>query len=216
MMNKDQISKGFYQHPQVSNFISVKNYIFLHRAEKQYLLIRFSNDSDFTVHFLRFTILQLDAQNQTLAKSTVQYSDLSFVPGSTHTSSEGLVVDEKCCNFKILYNEVRSDNYHYTIYRDEIVAHYVPSPVSIPVKTKPTASFHRFTVIPQKVGHPTLLAWVAALAIIFCILLNIQHVHTKYADAVEKQRQEEAEQEESQLDSLPAETPDQTQQDPSA
>ncbi len=213
MINKDQISKGFYQHPQISNFISVKNYIFLHRNEKQYLLIRFSNDSEFTVDSMRLTILQLDAQNQTISKTTVQYEDLSFAPNTTYASPKGLAVDEKCCNFKILYNEVHSGHYCYTVRSNEVVVQYAPCLLAPPKsdQKQPFGYTGKFTVMPQKIGRPALLAWVAALAIIFCILLNIQHVHTKYADAIEKQRQEQAEEQE-----FPSGATDETEQNPPA
>ena len=123
MDHKQRISKGFYQHTQKSDFVSVKNYIFLHQPNKQYLLIRFSNDSDFKITAMEFVLLQLDATGAILDRTTIKYNKMAVDPGREYVPTQGIRVNKNCCDFRIVYKQVRSDQFCYRPCGNDLVVH---------------------------------------------------------------------------------------------
>ena len=79
MDNENVISKGFYGFSQIKDFISVKNHMFLNNGNKNYLSIRFSNDSNVVFDSFSFDIIQLDSSGRSIGKVFVEYKDIVFV-----------------------------------------------------------------------------------------------------------------------------------------
>ena len=51
------ISKGVYLHPQIPGFVAVKQYIFCRQNEKKCLILKFSNNCDFKLSAMSFTVV---------------------------------------------------------------------------------------------------------------------------------------------------------------
>ena len=122
---QQHISKGLYHYSQLDSFISVKDYLFVRSDNRKCLLLRFSNDSDFTADSMEYTIVQLDSAGNLLGKTKVFRENMNFAPGSTYTADDGIVVQEYCNDFKILFTRVTSGCYQYTVKRGKVITHYL-------------------------------------------------------------------------------------------
>lgn len=131
-MEHKQISKGIYQHSQIGNFISVKNYIFIRKDGKKHLMLRFSNDFGYAVSSITYVIVQTDSAGKTIARTKITHGGLDFQPGSTYAAEDPICVDEYCSDFRIEFSEVVSGFYRYEVRSDMITVHYikVPEPIT--------------------------------------------------------------------------------------
>lgn len=125
-MSGDQLlSKGFYRRSQVSGLVSVKEYIFARREGKKCLLLRFSNDSDFNVTAIRYTLVELDRSGDVIKETPVGLRGITLVPGATYSPRRAVSVDEECVDFKIVIEEVASGHYLHRVDRGLVTVHYV-------------------------------------------------------------------------------------------
>ena len=126
MMEKQIISKGEYRHYQIDDFISVKQYIFLRAEEKKCLTLRFTNSLGCKVNAFKFLLIQIDIQGNVIGKKKIKINNIIFEDGSDYTSSKGIVVDEKCVDFKIQMLCVYSERYRYKLKNNKVAIYYVP------------------------------------------------------------------------------------------
>jgi hypothetical protein len=121
-----QLSKGYYEYPQISNFVSVKNYIFISQGDKKYVLLRFFNESDFAVNDIKLTLTQYDMQGKLIGKEKISLNNLKFSSGTTYASSKAIHISNKCVDFKVTFDEVVSGDYVYRVTNNNVVVHYEP------------------------------------------------------------------------------------------
>ena len=126
MMEKQIISKGEYRHYQVDNFVSVKQFIFLRTEEKKCLTLRFTNSLGCKVDAFKFLLVQMDIQGNVIGRKKIKFDDIFLENGKDYTSSKGIIVDEKCADFKIQMLCVYSDRYRYKLKNNKIATYYVP------------------------------------------------------------------------------------------
>lgn len=126
MMEKQIISKGEYRHYQIDDFVSVKQYILLRTGEKKCLTLRFTNSLGCAVNAFKFLLVQMDIQGNVIGKKKVRINNIFFDAGTDYTSSKGIIVDEKCVDFKIQMLCVYSDRYRYKLKNNKIAIYYVP------------------------------------------------------------------------------------------
>ena len=165
------IAKGIYQYSQISNLVSVKNYIFLRQNGKKCLLIRFSNDLDNAVDSMEFTVIQLDSSGKVLEKTKVAYKRMNLMPGRNF-SSEGIVVNEFCTDFKVVFQSVISDRYKYVVRQGQVIVYYIKKPTEIISEGKLSYSVQNASVDQKRFGKPRLASLVAVLAIILMLFMN--------------------------------------------
>ncbi len=130
-MEHKHISKGIYQHSQIGNFVSVKNYIFIRKNEKKHLMLRFSNDFDYVVDSMTYFVVQMDNFGKVLARTKITNNNLAFQPGALYVTEQPICVDEYCSDFKIVFAEVISGLYRYEVHSDTIAVHYIKNPEPI-------------------------------------------------------------------------------------
>lgn len=126
MMEKQIISKGEYRHYQIDDFISVKQYIFLRTGEKKCLTLRFTNSLGCAVNSFKFLLVQMDIQGNVIGKKKVRINNIFFDDGTDYTSNKGIIVDEKCVDFKVQMLCAYSDRYRYKLKNNKIAIYYVP------------------------------------------------------------------------------------------
>lgn len=126
MMEKQIISKGEYRHYQIDDFVSVKQYIFLRAEEKKCLTLRFTNSLGCKVNAFKFLLIQIDIQGNVIGKKKIKINNIIFEDGSDYTSNKGIVVDEKCVDFKIQMLCVYSERYRYKLKSNKVAIYYVP------------------------------------------------------------------------------------------
>ena len=175
------IAKGIYPYSQIENFISVKDYMFVRSDDKKCLMFRFSNNANYMITSLEFTIVQLDNSGKKISETRHKYEQLTIAPDAQFVPNEGIVVDERCHDFKIFFTEVRSDKYRYTVRHGKILVYYDSDYVqatSAKVSNRSVCN----DVRKLKVGKPRLAILVSAIALLLVIVLNASNMITKYYD----------------------------------
>ena len=119
------ISKGEYKHYQIDNFISVKQYMFLRSNGKKCLTLRYKNDLGYKVNGFKFLLIQIDVNGNVIAKKKIKINNIGFYKGATYTCNKGIIVDEKCVDFKVQMLCVYSDRYRYKLKNDKVAIYYV-------------------------------------------------------------------------------------------
>lgn len=188
-MEHQYISKGVYQHPQIGNFVSVKNYIFIRKDEKKHLLLRFSNDFDYAVNSMTYMLVQTDAVGKVLARTKITHKNLTFRSGSMFVPEEPICVDEYCSDFKIVFTEVISGFYRYEVHPDMITVHYIKIPEPIvdisEFEKKEQRKFRdisveEYCVNQKKFQERGSAAFVASILTIVMLGLNILNLYWIY------------------------------------
>lgn len=185
------ISKGFYKYPQISDFVSVKEFIFVRVRGKKCLMLRFSNELGYVVNEMSFTLVQLDAAGNVLEKTKVDYSNLSFVPGTVYVTSEAVIVNEYCTDFRIQFTTLISENYKYTVRNGRYTIEYIKEDAAITEGGKRTAPITEYTVSPRKFGKPKLAAFMATLVAFVLLALCVLGVYSDYKGYVDDKREEQ-------------------------
>lgn len=181
---KQHIAKGFYQYSQHNSFISVKNYIFSRVNNKKCLLIRFSNDMEYTVNSMEFTVVQFNGAGNVIGKKKIVYDGINFAAGDTYVAQNGIVVADECRDFKIYFTRVRSGKYKYVVKNGEILVLYDNDPPKEKKKTKAKkSSYSNVTVrkIEKSRQKWSLAAAVIAIAVI--VVLSFFNILTEYREA---------------------------------
>ena len=183
MMEKEQIiSKGVYGFSQISDFISVKNYIFMHKDEKICLAIRFSNDTDYVVDSVAFCVIQLDAAGKVIGKKRVEYTGMNLFPGELYSANKGIVVENQCVDFKIQFYEAYSGYYRYVVRNRRVIVYYdrkmaekmLPPPAR---EAEPSLSVEK-----KEYGKAKLSVLAAILALLIMAGFNMYYLYSLYAD----------------------------------
>ena len=160
---KQHIAKGFYQYSQLNSFVSVKNYIFTRVNNKKCLLIRFSNDMEYAVNSMIFTVVQYNGAGKIITKKKIVYDGISFGAGTTYVAPNGIIVAEECRDFKIYFNTVRSGKYKYVVKNGEVLVLYDQAPPRANKNNK-NKKKSRNSVFVRKIGTKK-LRWSLTIAI---------------------------------------------------
>ena len=118
------ISKGPYTYPQINKFLTVKQYIFYRKEGQKCLLLKFMNDAEFFINEFRFKLIQLNSEGKTICSQNVLFDEISVPSGTAFTPTSRIVVDEKCSDFKIVFDYVDSGDFRYRIKRGKIVTFF--------------------------------------------------------------------------------------------
>ena len=119
------ISKGEYKHYQIENFISVKQYMLLRSNGKKCLTLRYTNNLEHKVNGFKFLLIQMDVNGNVIAKKKIKINNIGFYKGADYTCNKGIIVDEKCVDFKVQMLCVYSDRYRYKLKNDKVAIYYV-------------------------------------------------------------------------------------------
>ncbi|MBQ9746624.1 MAG: hypothetical protein IJW21_07345 [Clostridia bacterium] len=184
-MNEQIISKGVYAFSQISDFISVKNYIFMHKDDKICLVIRFSNDTDYVFDSMAFSVIQLDVEGKVIGRTRVEYTGMNFEPGGMYTADRGVIVESKCVDFKIQFHEAYSGCYRYTVRNRRLLVYYDRRRAA-KLNAEPEDVQARASVSVQKkeYGKVGLSALVAIIALIAMLGFNLYYMYSLYADTL--------------------------------
>ncbi len=190
MNNENIISKGFYRFPQVKDFISVKNHIFMRCEDKLCLALRFSNDTEYTFDSFSFDIIELNAEGKPIGKVPVEYSDISFTPGSIFASDKAYAVSNNCVDFRIEFHEAFSGAYKYVVRGGKATVYYDRKKTENGLKDQDTQkkSTADVQVTQRKTGKPFLSAFIILLTTVIMAALVARYL---YSDFQEEQGIEE-------------------------
>lgn len=192
-----QLSKGYYEYPQISNFVSVKDYIFISQGDRKYVLLRFFNESDFEVNDIKLTLAQYDVQGKLIGKEKVSFNNLKFYSGTTYAPSGAIHISNNCVDFKVTFKEVVSENYVYRVTNNNVVIHYEPKIDSkddvLGVNSSSLAfygnAFHRSNT---KIKTKGTLVFVI-LMLILLIIFNVLHLFIKFLNPIDSEEENRTE-----------------------
>lgn len=122
--SKNYIEKGYYNHPQVSGYVSAKQFMLVRRNSKRCLLLRFENESALEFKSMEFMLIQRGANGEIIDKSKVKYNGIRIRPESIFAPQSGIVVSDDCVDFEIRMISLLSGPYKYTFRKGRAVCHY--------------------------------------------------------------------------------------------
>ena len=156
------IDKGFYSHSQSSRCISVKQYIIVKENSKKILLLRFWNGSDLSINGMEIVLTQIGFDKQVIDTSVVKIDGMKFSPGETYTTDNGIVINEKCVDFKVFIRYLKSGAYEYYELGGKTVPKYNPKPKV----NKRSRAYGSVFISKRKMFSSKLAAFVAVLLIL--------------------------------------------------
>ena len=124
--NRDIIEKGAYVHYQIGSFIEVKNFIIANKSDKKCLLLLLANNSETTVSSVKFTLTQLDALGKVISKDDFIFSDIKITPAGEYALESGIVLSEKCVDFRVKMIYALSGEYKYVFKNGQALQSYDP------------------------------------------------------------------------------------------
>ena len=182
MMERQIISKGEYRHYQIDNYISVKQYIFLRVDGKKCLSLRYTNSLGCKVNAFKFLLVQMDIKGNVISKKKIRISDIVFANGTDYTPSKGIVVDEKCTDFKVLMLCAYAGRYRYKLKNDKIALYYVPHKHWD--YEEGNGSKKRFKVVSKSKVRAPSVRMLAFAMIIALVILVFSPIITFYANRI--------------------------------
>ena len=120
------LEKGLYNHPKISGFLSVGQFIFTRKEGKKCLLLRFVNEAQFRIDGVEFTVIQLDLYGKKIGRTKIKYTDISVAPDGTFAPERGIIVSERCVDFYVQMRSVSSRSYKYVFKNGEVASCYEP------------------------------------------------------------------------------------------
>ncbi len=179
MENENIISKGFYSFPQVKDFISVKNHVFLREDGRVYLALRFSNDTEYTFDYLSFYIVQLNSDGKAIGRVFAKCADISFAPGSIFAPEKAFAVSAGCADFRVEFCEAFSGAYKYTVRRGKACVFYGKRKVNAMRKR----STEDVRVKQRKTGKPLLASFLVLLSLAVMVACMARYIYKNLEEA---------------------------------
>ena len=177
---RQYISKGFYERSQISDLVSVKEYIFVRHNEKKCLMLRFFNELNYVVNAMDFSVVQMDAAGKILETTKVKYTDLNFMPSTTYVDPTMIAVNEYCSDFRIVFTEIMSGRYKYTVRHGKVTVDYIKAEEPIIKSGKMTSPITAFSVKPRRFGKPRTVAFLTALVAFLLVVMCAFDVFFNY------------------------------------
>ena len=132
------LDKGIYDHPQVSGYLSLRQFIMVEQDGKRCVLLRFSNEAPFEINDVEFMLKQLDSRGETVDVVKVRYKGLHIGAGTMYAPSKGIVVKKECVDFVIQMRYVVSDQYKYVFKNGQVTPRYDTRGYADPPKYRKT------------------------------------------------------------------------------
>ena len=120
------VDKGFYNHSQSNGSILTKQYIIAEEDNKKFLLLRFWNASALVVNGMEIVVTQIGLDKRVIETSVVPIDGIRVNPGDTYTTVSGIVLNDKCVDFKVRVKYFKSGEYEYYERGGKMVAKYRP------------------------------------------------------------------------------------------
>ena len=126
-MNKKMniVSKGLYRgEVDKTALLDITEYVFIREKGKKYLLLRFTNKSDFNITAMTFWLIQKNSDGKEIGERKISLTNLRCVAWETYSLDKGLLVDDRCADIDIKIISVVSGNYEYRSKNGEAFVRY--------------------------------------------------------------------------------------------
>lgn len=108
-------SKGFYRYPQPSDYVCLKQYIFLRSGSEKHLLLRFENDTKRTLDCIELELTELNIDGKVIKQTKIKSGKISALAGAAFSFPKRITVSKNCVDFKIRVTRAVSENYVYFV-----------------------------------------------------------------------------------------------------
>ena len=127
---------------------------------------------------MSYTVVQYDAEGNTVACSQMEHGGIEIPPGGTYAPRDGVSVEEACVDFEIVFSRVSSGRYTYRVI-DRIVSVYYNGAEEVfpAVQGKPEHSVKRRAFGNENARLAVLIA------VLLLIALNIMNVFSPYRES---------------------------------
>lgn len=174
MKEREFVEKGSYNHPQADGAVALKQYMFVRRDGKRCLLFRFANESAHAVSGFEILLTQISSDGRVISRSRVPYPAVTVSSGGTYAPDSGVVVSDKCSDFRVSLVYYVSGDYKYVMKRGRAVPHYDPRGY-VPPKTR-AATPAQIAVRPMLTAMDrafSLIALLAVAVLVGCCLVSV-------------------------------------------
>ena len=179
------ISKGVYRRTQIENFVLVGEYMFVRKAGRRYLALKFENALDYKIDGMSFTLLQLNSTGEVLERTQVAYPELEVKSKEEFSHNSMIRLRADCSDFEIVFDEVRSGELIYTVNGGRAVARY--DRIDPALDNIDSAEASRVPPLPKK--HKHLMRLAALIAVIAMIGANLIFLIGEISDENERRRE---------------------------
>ena len=178
-------AKGIYKHPQAEHFISVKQYMFVHRDEKKHLIVRYTNDLNTNIDSMKFVLTEMNSDGDVIATRRIEQKDLRADAGATFAPNEGIPISDECMDFKIKFIEAGSGVYTYRLRGRRVCAYYTPPK---PRRQKPPMGTPEFSVRRMKIPTSRSAAFLTMLLVALFIGASVLVSYLAYLQDYNQRR----------------------------
>lgn len=187
-MNQEQncFAKGIYSYPQVSGYLSVKQFMIIEQNAKKCLLLRFFNEADFDITAVEFSVKQIDSQGDVIETTNVQYPRVRIRAGEMYAPGEGVVLKQDCVDIIVQMISLVGGNYQYRFRNGIVTAHYDPRGYDQNNAHRRSYLANEIKIFRRKTEKVKPYRIIAFLAIIV-IILSLLHV--LYQNEFDKKKQ---------------------------
>ncbi|MBQ7380316.1 MAG: hypothetical protein IJW70_11645 [Clostridia bacterium] len=144
------------------------------------MLIRFSNDLEYTVDAMDFTVIQMDSAGKVLANTEIGYDQMHFSPGSTYITSSGIVVDEYCTDFRVVFSTVRSGRYVYDSRSGHTIVRYLRKETQLEIGKASGKVISQPVVQIRRFGKPQLSVLLVTVGLAVMLGLSVCDAYVRY------------------------------------
>ena len=161
------IEKGFYNHPQKSGRMQLKQYIIVREGGKKCLLLRFLNESDITVTGIEITLTQIRSHDKEPINTKVTCSGMRVRPGETYAMANAIVVSDDCVDFTINITRISSQGYYYYESGGKMISQYDPRQ-----RYRTSKKYGNITIRRKKITSSVISAFIVVFGLLGFILFG--------------------------------------------
>lgn len=118
------IKKGIYGYPQLSGYLSVKQFMIIERRGKKYLVVRFANEADFIIKDAKFILKQLNSKGEVIDETKLDYLGLNVRAGEMRVPTERIALKKDCSDVVLKLVSLVGGRYEYRFKNDIVTVHY--------------------------------------------------------------------------------------------
>lgn len=119
-MTEKIVSKGFYTHPGIPNFVSAKQYVVIKKGLENQLFFRFENPKNETLTALSFSVDCYDADGNAVKTVKIEQQALKVKGRSCFVVNSPIALEPECVDFKVSIHCVSYGDYCYVVHGNDV------------------------------------------------------------------------------------------------
>lgn len=168
------ISKGFYTHPGIPNFVCAKQYVITRSGKENHLFFRFENPKNELLTAISFSVDCYDSDGRIIKTAKVEQNNLKVKGHDCFVVNRPVVLDGGCVDFKVTVNSAGYGDYCYVTHGNDVEVTYEPQNQSgavdrVPFLHKLGGNTHK--AAPKTVHTPRFFMLLASAVVLSLFLI---------------------------------------------